>query len=109
MTGEPFTFQSAVAATGTGNVMEFDRKFGRMLAVQITGTFTATVTFEGSTDGTNYVAVAGLNRSDHATFASAPPAAGQYLIDIGGFAKFRCRVTWSSGTSVTVIGTPFHG
>lgn len=104
-----FVFQNAVAATGNGAVLALDRKFGRMLAIQIAGTFTATVNFEGSADGTNYTAIAGLDRSDMTTYEDAPTAAGQYLIDIGGLALFRARVTWSSGTSVTVKGTAFVG
>lgn len=96
-----FTLQDAAAATGDGTPLKC--RGHAVVTVQVTGTFTATVTFEATLDGTNWVAVEAVNINDgsKSTTASAP---GIFLAPIAGATSFRARVTWTSGTSVTVKG-----
>jgi hypothetical protein len=63
------TLQSAVNATGNGNV--FNVAGFETLSVQVSGTFTATVTFEGSNDNTTWAAVQTLRL--HRRRACLPP------------------------------------
>jgi hypothetical protein len=93
------TLQSAVNATGNGNV--FNVAGFETLSVQVSGTFTATVTFEGSNDNSTWAAVPFFNSGG--TNASTASAAGMFTTNLLGYELFRARVTWTSGTSVTVI------
>ncbi len=81
------------------------------LVVQVTGTFTATLTPQVSQDGTNWVAIAGsplLNLGSGA-YAATITAAGVYQVGIGGFANFRLVATaYTSGTA-TITGTVTTG
>lgn len=97
---ESFTLQSAASATGNGNV--WDVSGLEHLAIQVFGTFTATVTFEGSNDNSNWAAVPFYNSAG--SFVSTASAAGMFVTNLTGYRLFRARVTWTSGTSVTVIG-----
>jgi hypothetical protein len=91
--------QSAVAATGNGNAMGVGGLSG--IAVQVAGTFSATVTFEATVDGTNWVSLA-LFPSTGGTGVTSATTAGTWTGSVTGFDQFRGRVTWTSGTSVTV-------
>ena len=59
MTALAYTFQSAAVATGNGTAASVLGRGG--LAVQVTGITTATVTWEGTIDGTNYVGLYATN------------------------------------------------
>lgn len=104
--------QDAVAATGNGAVMEVTGRGGGALATlvaQVTGTFTATITWEGtvgvsSTQTSNtWVAIPAENITTGAV-ATTATAAGIYRMSVAGLSQVRARVTWTSGTSVTVTG-----
>ena len=95
------TFHSAASATATGTVMNTTQVAS--VLVQITGTFSATVTFQGTVDGSTWVAVQGVNLND-GSVATTATAAGLYLVPMAGARKFRCDLTWASGTSITVTG-----
>lgn len=100
-------FQNAVSATGNGTAYEvIEPSFGswHWLDIQVTGTFTATLTVEGTLDGTNWFAVAAVILSSGA-YGATITATGGYRADVSGFLQVRVRVTWTSGTSVTVRGT----
>jgi hypothetical protein len=100
------THQDAVSATGNG-VAATVNGFGS-ITFQITGTFTATVTFEASVDGSNYETIAVID-SDGNRVTSAT-SEGLYRADIAGYKSVRTPVTWTSGTSVTVksLALPGH-
>jgi hypothetical protein len=96
--------QAAAGATGNGvtiNVAGMSR-----LGLQVTGTFVATVTFEVSIDGSNWVAF-NVVPAASATPASTATAPGVFLGNVAGFALFRARVSaWSSGAvTVTALAT----
>jgi len=96
------TMQNAVSATGNGTNLTVTG-YGSAV-VSITGTFTATVTFEGSTDaGTTWTGVTATQMGTSAMGTTAT-AVGQYRLNVAGLDLLRARVTWTSGTSITAIG-----
>lgn len=108
-TGLPL--HSAATATGNGVAFPVTRDTNgpySTVSFQITGTFTATVTFEGTlgrstTQGDNtWVAIPAENVTTGAVSTTAT-AAGVYRVNATGLAYVRARVTWSSGTSITVV------
>jgi hypothetical protein len=97
-----------LAATGTGNgtaaecTIVSDGGF-TTLTVQITGISGDTITFEGTVDGSNWVAFqfTNLNTGTAATTATAD---GLYRATVLGLKSVRARVsTWSAGT-ITITG-----
>jgi hypothetical protein len=95
------TFQDAVGATGNGTILSV--KKATSCTVQVVISNTATVTFEATLDGSNWVAimVTNLNTGVDATTATA---SGVFRATIAGFTGFRVRVSsWTSGT-VTATG-----
>ena len=73
------------------------------VAVQVTGTFSATITFEASVDGTNYVAF-NMTPSNSGTDASTTTSAGAFTKSTGAYSAFRARCsTYSSGSPVVTI------
>lgn len=104
--------QSAVAATGNGAPMMVAAPSDMAYAVftaQVTGTFTATITWEVTngndvTQANNtWVGLPLRNVTTQVTSLTAT-AAGIYRGVVSGFTQVRARVTWSSGTSVTIMG-----
>ena len=101
MTYNIFTMHSAASATANGSALDCEDY--SVAAFQLTGTFTATITFEGTVDNTNWVAIEAINIASGAK-ATTAAAAGIYRMGIGSLLKVRSRLTWSSGTSITVTG-----
>jgi len=95
------TFHNAASATANGVATTVEDY--SILGVQIDGTFVATVTFEGTIDGTNYVAIEAINVATGAK-ATTATAAGIYRLGVVGLVTVRARMTWTSGTSITVTG-----
>jgi len=93
------TLQSAATATGNGTALDVGLYGG--VAVQITGTFSATVTFEATIDRTNWIAVKADNLNDR-TSATTATAAGIFQIPLSGAVQFRARISAYSSGSVTV-------
>lgn len=96
--------QSAAAATGDGTALPLgDRS---MAALQLSGTFSATVTFEATVDGSNWIAVALANaNSTTRARATTATAAGIFLLEeAGGLTLLRARVSAYTSGDVTVVG-----
>ncbi|HEV2403740.1 MAG TPA: hypothetical protein VGS08_06095, partial [Candidatus Saccharimonadales bacterium] len=93
------TLQSAVSATGNGSTLSTDGMSSVVFTVS--GTFTATVFFEGTEDGSNYTS---LNVSQLGTnsIVTSTTSTGVFQAECAGLQNVRGRVTWTSGTSVTV-------
>lgn len=73
------------------------------VAVQIVGAMSATITFETTVDGTNWVAT-NLLPVASTTGASTATAAGLWLGNIGAVAGFRARCSaYSSGSPVVTV------
>lgn len=99
--------QSAAVATGNGTAVDItDGVNGafKILALQIVGITTATVTFEATIDGINWVALR-MTPIATGTVATTATADGVYQTDVTGFLQVRARVSaWTSGTiTVTYI------
>ena len=75
------------------------------VGVQLAGTWTGTVTFEVTIDGTNYVALPMANVNSGAT-ASTATANGIFAGNVVGVSAFRVRATAAmTGTlNVTIVG-----
>lgn len=70
------------------------------VAVQVTGTWSGTLQFEGTVDGTNFFSVPAIVPTTGAVVTSAT-ANGQWLIPCGGYNKVRVRgASVGSGTAV---------
>ena len=72
------------------------------VCVQLSGTLTsATVYFEATVDGSNWIGVLGWNRNTGVKALSAT-AVGLYVFDVAGLTAFRARLDWTTG-SVTAV------
>ena len=98
--------QNAAVATGNGTAIETTGAANgacSTLAMQVTGITSATITFEATIDGTNWVAVLATNITS-GTAATTATANGVYRLDCSGLASVRARISaWTSGT-ITVTG-----
>jgi hypothetical protein len=73
------------------------------VAVQVFGTFSGTITFEASVDGTNYVAF-NMTPSNSGTDASTATSAGAFTKSTGAYSAFRARCSaYTSGSPVVTI------
>lgn len=72
------------------------------VALQLTGTWTGTVSFEASVDGATYVAF-NMVPSNSATAASSATGNGCWSANCAGYSVVRAR--FSTATSGTVIAT----
>lgn len=90
------TFQSGAVAIGNGTVQDvtgYD-----ILTLNVTISATATVTYEGSIDGTNWITTPFYFMNGQANNSSASSVSG-LRFSITGFKFFRARVSgWTSGT-----------
>jgi hypothetical protein len=76
------------------------------IGISITGTFTATVSFEATLDGTNWVAVAAGAGATPATPVTTATAPGVFVADCYQFVGFRVRCSaFTSGTAAVVVTT----
>jgi len=95
------TFQDAAVATGNGTVLTVEGASACL--VQVKGITTATITFEGSVDETNYVSVLAINMTSGSA-ATTATADGLYYVNTTGLHYLRCRISaWTAGT-ITVKG-----
>lgn len=95
------TLQSGATATGNGTAL--DCSGYSVAAVQIDGITTATITFEATVDGDNWVAVQAENLANGSEGTTAT-ADGLFRLSLFGLAQIRCRISaYTSGTiNVTV-------
>jgi hypothetical protein len=71
--------------------------------VDVRGTFSATLVFEGTVNGTDYFAIPTLNFSTQAYVASIT-AVAQLLLNVAGFRRVRARVSaYTSGSAVVAM------
>ena len=108
------TLQSAAGATGNGTAIDMRGYNTLTVTVVHATTPTATVTFEGSNDGTNYFTIGLVRLADHSTIASTDASSGSALktgyalpksVANVGLANFRARISaWTAG-AVTVVAT----
>lgn len=102
--------QNAATAVGNGTPLTMDGF--TYVCIQTVGTFSATVTLEGTIDGTNWVEIGAtdLNATNHATKVKGITGTGIYLLDhVGGLTSFRARISAYTSGSVTVYAQAFMG
>jgi len=97
--------QSAAVATGDGTAADCTNINGAYtaLTMQVTGITTATITFEATIDGTNWVAVNATNLNTNAV-ATTATGNGLFRVTVLGLMSVRARISaWTSGAT-TVTG-----
>lgn len=95
------TAVAGAGATGNGSVISAMDGYG-LLTVEVAGTFTGTVTWEGSIDGgTTWFGVGLKPMADTAAVLTATTAGVFKMPADVLLGKFRARLTWSTG-AVTV-------
>ena len=94
-TGAAALYTAAVADT---NGVAVDCDGLATVCVQLSGTMTtATVYFEGTVDGSNWIGVLGWNRNTGVKALTAT-AVGLYVINVTGLVQFRARLDWTAGS-----------
>lgn len=106
--GQPKKIKMQNGATGTGNGTEMratDVSSGgnAVFCAQVQGITTATITWEATIDGTNWVAVRAENLSDGAE-ATTATADGLYRITALGLVKLRARISSYTAGTINVTG-----
>jgi hypothetical protein len=98
------TLQAAAVGTGVGTPM--DVSGFRWVGVQVVGITSATITWQVSIDGTNWVGILAAPPST-GTGALTTTADGVFRVDVAGFAQFRANITtWVSGAiTVTALAS----
>lgn len=97
----PVKLQSAAGADGNGSAITV--KGYLSVTLQVTGSFTATVNFEGTADGSTWVALKCVNVATDSRVTTVT-AAGLVQCNVQGLSSLRARISsWSLG-SVTVQG-----
>lgn len=95
------TMQNAATATGNGTSLPTNGMGVALLAVS--GTFNATIIFEGQGPDGNWYAVNAVNRGTGAISTSAT-SPGLYEINVRGLTAIRARISAYTSGSVTVKG-----
>lgn len=99
------TLQSAAGATGDGTVLTLGGRYSS-LALTVTISATATVTFEGSEDGSTYASITCVSTANTSgTLVTTATATGSYQCGVSGLAAFRARISSFGSGTVTVTGT----
>lgn len=100
--------QAIGSLTAAEQAVTIEAKKYPATSFQLTGTWSATVTFEASVDGTNYVAVPAFNVNTGAA-ATTATANGVYTLSTAGTASVRARVSSYSSGTVVVTGIASEG
>jgi len=95
------TFQSAAVANANGTALSVGGL--PAVGVQVEGITTATVTFEGTIDGSTWYAVQGVNATTGA-MATSTTADGLFQVPVTGYDQLRCRISGYSAGTITVSG-----
>ncbi len=96
-------FHSARQETESGN--EFAVKNDVVVAAQVSGTFVATITWQGTVNGDDWVSLRALNVST-GVIATTATAEGAYLIFVTGVIKVRANITAYTSGIIKVVGNP---
>ena len=96
------TLQNAATANGNGTLMDVSALATAVLEVR--GTFSATVNFEGSLDDTNWYPLL-TNQRSTGVIATTTPTTGLYEINVSAIKSVRARISGYVSGSVTVAGS----
>ena len=97
--------QATITANGGTVDLAYRQFYNGGVGVQVTGTFSGTLQFEMSIDGTNFVAVQ-ATAVNTGTVATTTTATGIFRYDVVGALVVRVRATaFTSGSAVvTLVG-----
>lgn len=95
------TMQSAAVAVGNGTVLT-TTGYGTAV-IQVTGTFSGTITFEGSLNGTDYVSLSAV-QVGAGTIATTATTTGIYRMSPVGMTNIRARISAYTSGSITAVG-----
>lgn len=95
-TGATGTITAADGAITLSNMAEWSSVW-----VQITGTWTGTLQFEGTVDGTTYFSLNGVVPTT-AVVATSTTANGNWQVNVGGLRNFRVRASAVASGTATV-------
>lgn len=95
------TLQNAATGTGNGTVLT-TTGYGTAI-IQVTGTFVATITFEGTADGSNYQSIS-ATQIGTSTIATTATTTGIFRLSVSGITSIRARISAYTSGSVTAIG-----
>lgn len=98
--------QSAAAADGNGTPM--DAAGLRWAVFQVKGITTATINWEATINGTDWVAVLATNQTS-GTAATTAAADGLFGMNCAGYAQVRSRISGYSAGTITVTGLALSG
>ena len=93
------TLQAAAVVTGNGSVISTDGMSAATFTVS--GTYVGTINFEGTEDGTTYTAIS-TTQLGTTIISTTTTTVGVFEASVAGLLNVRARLTWTSGTSVTV-------
>lgn len=94
------TLQSAATATGVGTAMPVDRF--TTASAQVTISNTATVTFQGTVDGSTWASLVCTALGSSVGTSATATATGLYQCNVAGLAFFRANITAYTSGTVTV-------
>ena len=105
---------SSCTATGTVCVIAPVNSTVGAVAIQVSGTFSATLTFEVTVDGTHWVAAAAAAPAATEARVTTATAAGLWQMNTAGYdaVRVRCSAFTSGSAAVTIrraIGPPGNG
>lgn len=97
----------SITANGQSITLAWREFFNGGVGVQLTGTFSGTLQFEMTIDGTTFVAVQATSVTT-GTVATTATATGVFFYNVVGAQSVRVTSTaWTSGTAVvTIAGLP---
>lgn len=97
----------SITANGQSITLAWREFYNGGVGVQVTGTFSGTLQFEMTIDGTNFVAVSTTSVTT-GTAATTTTATGVFFYNVVGAMSVRVSSTaWTSGTAVvTLVGLP---
>lgn len=101
--------QNAAAATGNGTAVDF--KGYKHIAFDVTGTFVGTVTFEGTVDDSNWVAIGVLPQTSATTPVTTATTPGMFGLPqyMAPLSQVRARVSaWTSGAITVKSRKEYH-
>jgi hypothetical protein len=99
------TLQNAATANGNGTPMDVSGYSS--LSLVITGTFDATVYFEGTIDGANWIKLTSVPWNSGGFWADSWTEAGSFVTSVGSLSQVRARIAdYVSGTvTVKAVGS----
>lgn len=98
------TTSGTIDANGEAVALEYRHFSNGAVGVQVTGTFTGTLEFQVSLDGTTYVPAQGVSVGAIGTAVSTATAPGVFRFETVGAKLVQVKATaWTSGAAVVTL------